>query len=92
MIFVPFTGIDNHKRCITFGCGLLTSEGIPSYVWLLKKFIEAFEKEPNVVITDQDPSILQAVPSVFKTAKHRLCMWHISNKFTEKVSLNFFNF
>ncbi|KAI3775812.1 hypothetical protein L1987_45566 [Smallanthus sonchifolius] len=26
MIFVPFTGVDHHKRCVTFGAGLLYNE------------------------------------------------------------------
>lgn len=86
MIFIPFTGIDNHKRCITFGAGLLSSESIESYTWLLHAFMKTFVKDPNVIVTDQDPAILQAVPAVFKSARHRLCMRHISQKFTEKVS------
>lgn len=92
MIFVPFTGIDNHKRCITFGAGLLSSESIESYKWLLNNFKTAFGKEPNVIVTDQDPALLQAVPAVFTSARHRLCMWHISQKFTEKVSKLTFKF
>lgn len=34
MVFVPFTRVDNHKRSITFGAGLLKSETIESYKWL----------------------------------------------------------
>nr|KAJ0209272.1 hypothetical protein LSAT_V11C400166570 [Lactuca sativa] len=74
MIFVPFTAINNHKRCITFGAGLLSSESIESYSWLLHAFKKAFLKEPNVIVTDQDVVILQAVSTVFKNARHRLCM------------------
>ncbi|KAI3700679.1 hypothetical protein L2E82_45316 [Cichorium intybus] len=84
MIFVPFTGIDNHKRCVTFGAGLLSSESIESYKWLLHAFKSSFGKEPNVFVTDEDPAILQALPSVFTNTRHRLCMWHISQKFTDK--------
>nr|KAJ0204015.1 hypothetical protein LSAT_V11C500291080 [Lactuca sativa] len=85
MIFVPFTGIDNHKRCITFGVRLLSSESIESYSWLLHAFKKAFLKEPNVIVTYQDTAILQAVPVVFKSARHRFYMWHISQKFTDKL-------
>ncbi|XP_076883271.1 protein FAR1-RELATED SEQUENCE 5-like [Bidens hawaiensis] len=41
MIFVPFTGVDHHKKCITFGAGLLHNETIKSYKWLLESFLEA---------------------------------------------------
>ncbi|XP_021986942.1 protein FAR1-RELATED SEQUENCE 5-like [Helianthus annuus] len=38
MIFVPFTGVDHHKKCVTFGAGLLYDETIGSYTWLLTTF------------------------------------------------------
>ncbi|CAI9295620.1 unnamed protein product [Lactuca saligna] len=31
MVFVPFTGIDNHKKCVTFGADLLSREDGVSY-------------------------------------------------------------
>ena len=61
MIFVPFTGVGNHKRCVTFGGALLAKETIEYYTWMLEKFLEAFEKEPRLVVTDQDGSICNAV-------------------------------
>ena len=51
--------------------------------------MEAMGREPVVVITDQCPSMLQAIPKVFRNAKHRLCMWHIHKKFPMMV--NFFH-
>ncbi|XP_074310907.1 protein FAR1-RELATED SEQUENCE 5-like [Silene latifolia] len=43
------------------------------------------QKEPQFMITDQCPGIKKAFPSVFKTARHRYCMWHITQKITDKV-------
>ena len=83
--FRTITGIDNHKWCVTFGCGLLSSETIESYEWLLTEFKKTFEKEPIMLITDQCPSLKQAIPKVYPNVKHRLCMWHICNKFADKV-------
>ncbi|XP_074293429.1 protein FAR-RED IMPAIRED RESPONSE 1-like [Silene latifolia] len=37
-------------------------------------------KEPEYIITDQDPGIIASVPENFKTARHRFCIWHIMNK------------
>ncbi|KAK9705444.1 hypothetical protein RND81_07G057600 [Saponaria officinalis] len=74
MVFTPFTGIDNHKKS--------------SFVWVFQKFMEAMgRKEPQLVITDQDPAIRNAVPAVFKTARHQFCMWHIMNKFADKIDI-----
>lgn len=86
MVFVPFTGIDNHCRNVTFGAGLLSSETIDSYKWLLSSFLKSFGKPPKVVVTDQDPAMKQAIESVFFESRHRLCMWHIMKKVADKVS------
>ncbi|XP_019176444.1 PREDICTED: protein FAR1-RELATED SEQUENCE 5-like [Ipomoea nil] len=85
LVFVPFTGIDNHKRSITFGAGLLTREDVDSYVWLLEKFKKTMCHDPICVVTDQDPALKVAVARVFGTSKHRFCMWHIMCKVGEKV-------
>ncbi|XP_074290967.1 protein FAR1-RELATED SEQUENCE 2-like [Silene latifolia] len=42
-------------------------------------------KEPQCILTDQDPAIKLGVRSVFKKARHRYCMWHIMKKLTDKV-------
>ena len=89
MVFVPFTGIDNHCNNITLGAGLLSSETIESYSWLLTCFKKCFGKEPLVVVTDQDPAIKQAVASVLPNSRHRLCMWHIMKKVADKVYVIF---
>ncbi|XP_019173845.1 PREDICTED: protein FAR1-RELATED SEQUENCE 5-like [Ipomoea nil] len=85
LVFVPFTRIDNHKRSITFGAGLLTREDVDSYVWLLERFKKTMRHEPICVVTDQDPAVKIAVARVFGTSKHRFCMWHIMCKVGEKV-------
>ena len=85
MIFVPFTGVDHHKRCVTFGAGLLYDETIESYKWLLQMFLDAHKKQPLLVLTDQDASMKQAVATVFNDSVHRLCMWHIMKKLPSKV-------
>ncbi|XP_071727302.1 protein FAR1-RELATED SEQUENCE 5-like [Rutidosis leptorrhynchoides] len=85
MKFVPFTGIDNHHRCVTIAAGLIRDEIAESYTWLLTCFMKTFGKEPNMIVTDQDKSMAIAIKAVFKTAKHRLCMWHIMRKVPSKI-------
>nr|KAJ0194873.1 hypothetical protein LSAT_V11C700380670 [Lactuca sativa] len=65
MVFVPFTGIDNHKKRVTFGVGLLSREDGSSYSWLLRAFLKAFKKQPMLVITYQDPALNKAVNERF---------------------------
>ncbi|KAK9056516.1 hypothetical protein SSX86_023878 [Deinandra increscens subsp. villosa] len=86
MVFVPFTGVDNHKRCVTFGAGLLCDETTESYMWLLRAFLKVHKREPALVLTDQDPAMKSAIDQTFVFAIHRLCMWHIMKKLPLKVS------
>ncbi|KAK1411609.1 hypothetical protein QVD17_38164 [Tagetes erecta] len=40
MVFVPFTGIDNHNNNVSFGAALLASETAETYKWLLRCFLK----------------------------------------------------
>ncbi|XP_074299081.1 protein FAR1-RELATED SEQUENCE 3-like [Silene latifolia] len=63
MKFAPFTGIDNHKKSITFGCVLLEHEDNDSFIWAFQQFLKAMSgKEPNYIISDQDARIINTVP------------------------------
>ena len=88
MVFVPFTGIDNHKCSITFGCGLLLNEDTQSYVWLFENFKKSMGHAPHVIMTDQDGAVKAAVAIVFPNVIHRFCMWHIMFKVPTKVKLD----
>nr|GEU74785.1 hypothetical protein [Tanacetum cinerariifolium] len=85
MVFVPFTAIDNHKKCVTVVAGLLRNESTKSYIWLLKAFIKAFGKAPSIVVTYQDRAMRNAIEAEFTGSKHQLCMWHITLKLPAKV-------
>ncbi|XP_022030861.1 protein FAR1-RELATED SEQUENCE 5-like [Helianthus annuus] len=74
LVFVPFTGIDNHFRNVTFGGALLGSETADSYRWLLRCFVNAFGNEPKVVVTDQDAAMKRAIKDVLSRSRHRLVM------------------
>ncbi|XP_021975348.1 protein FAR1-RELATED SEQUENCE 5-like [Helianthus annuus] len=71
MVFVPFTGIDNHCGNVTLGARLLASESIESYKWLLNSFVNSFGRQPKFVVTYQDPAMKQAIegsiePEIFE--------------------------
>ncbi|KAK9741233.1 hypothetical protein RND81_03G091000 [Saponaria officinalis] len=72
MVFTPFTGVDHHKRSVTFAASLLAHENEESFVWCFKKFLDCMgQKEPLCIVTDQDPAMKIAIPTVFKSARHR---------------------
>ncbi|XP_042022996.1 protein FAR1-RELATED SEQUENCE 5-like [Salvia splendens] len=85
MIFAPFTGKDNHSRAVTFGAGLLSSEGRDSYSWLFGCFVRCMGVAPKMIITDQDWGMKLAVQQVLLQIRHRWCMWHIMVKVSDKL-------
>nr|GEU61397.1 hypothetical protein [Tanacetum cinerariifolium] len=85
MVFVPFTIIDNHRKSVTVGSGLLKKETVEAYGWLLRAFKKDFVRPPNIVVTDQDGAMRLAVATEFPESKHRLCMWHIIQKIPAKI-------
>ncbi|XP_076885847.1 protein FAR-RED IMPAIRED RESPONSE 1-like [Bidens hawaiensis] len=91
IVFVLFTAIDNHCHSVTVGAGLLASETIESYTWLLQMLLNSFGHAPKVVVTDQDPAMKQVIAAVFPNTRHRLCMWHIMKKVAEKVRADLCN-
>ncbi|XP_074300356.1 protein FAR1-RELATED SEQUENCE 5-like [Silene latifolia] len=89
MVFTPFTGVDNHKRSVTFAGALIFREKDEYFDWVFIRFLVAMGgKEPAYIITDQDPGIISYVKHIFKTARHRFCMWHIMNKVPVKYGGN----
>ncbi|XP_035834072.1 protein FAR1-RELATED SEQUENCE 5-like [Helianthus annuus] len=88
MVFVPFTGIDNHCRNVTLGAGLLASESIESYKWLLNSFLKSFGQQPKVVVTDQDPAMKQAIEEV---ANSQLTLIEFMNHFDGAMDVQRFN-
>lgn len=86
MVFIPFTGVDNHKKNVTFAAGLLSREDVESYSWLLEAFLKVMGHQPKIIITDQDPALKIAIANVLDKCRHRLCMWHIMEKLPSKVT------
>ena len=87
MIFVPFTGVDHHQKCVTFGAALLSNEKYESYCWMLEAFLKVHGKQPPLALTDQDGAVRKAVLKMFPESHHRLCMWHITQKLPGKVDV-----
>ncbi|XP_074314322.1 protein FAR1-RELATED SEQUENCE 5-like [Silene latifolia] len=86
MVFTPFTGVDHHKRSVTFAAALLFHEYEYSFKWVFEKFLDAMgQREPHCIMTDQCAGIKKGLRAVFKHARLRYCMWHIMQKLIDKV-------
>ncbi|XP_074310699.1 protein FAR1-RELATED SEQUENCE 5-like [Silene latifolia] len=62
MIFAPFTGVDHHKKSVTFGASLMSRENDQNFKWIFTKFLDCMGgKEPHCFFTDQCPAMKIAV-------------------------------
>ncbi|KAK1357157.1 hypothetical protein POM88_050413 [Heracleum sosnowskyi] len=86
MVFVPFIGVDNHWKSITFAVCLLNREDITNFTWACEMFLKVFQRPPRCLITDQCPAMKVVIAETFPdSVVHRYCMWHIMQKFPAKV-------
>ncbi|KAL9687965.1 hypothetical protein QQ045_032377 [Rhodiola kirilowii] len=88
LVFVPFTGVDNQLRSVTLAVRLISKEDVDSYTRLLTCFQKLLERQPSVIVTDQDASMKVAIAIVFPSSRHRFCMWHITEKLQAKVGIS----
>lgn len=89
MVFVPYIGIDNHWKSVTFASALLAKEDKDLYNWASEAFNKVFGSSLKCIIIYQDPAMKIAIDSCFPDVKHRLCMWHVMKKFPATVSFFF---
>ncbi|KAL3818720.1 hypothetical protein ACJIZ3_004625 [Penstemon smallii] len=79
LVCAPFVGINNHKENVMFGLAFLSNETESSFEWLFRTFLESMGgRQPETIFTDQCMAMMNAVETVFPSAQHRLCQWHIS--------------
>ena len=80
MPFIPFVGLNNHRKTMVFGCAIVSDEKVSTYVWLLETFLRAMcQKKPKSIITDGDAAMIKAIRKVLTGVWHRLCGWHVDN-------------
>ncbi|XP_073367556.1 protein FAR1-RELATED SEQUENCE 5-like [Aegilops tauschii subsp. strangulata] len=78
MPFIPFVGLNNHRKTTVFGCAIVSDETEETYVWLLQTFLRSMcQKMPKSVITDADAAMIKAIREVLPDVWHRICTWHI---------------
>uniref|UniRef100_A0ACD5XCJ2 Uncharacterized protein n=1 Tax=Avena sativa TaxID=4498 RepID=A0ACD5XCJ2_AVESA len=87
MPFVPFVGLNNHRKTTVFGCAIISDETEHTYSWLLRTFMRAmYQKRPKSVITDADAAMIRAIRNVLPDVWHRICTWHIEKNMSKHLS------
>ncbi|CAL8135747.1 unnamed protein product [Prunus armeniaca] len=86
LTFAPMLGVNNHGQTIVLACAFLSKETTESFIWMFEEFKKAMPGgEPKTIITYQDAAMSRAISIAFPTTFHRLCIWHITSKFSVKL-------
>ena len=76
--FIPYVGLNHHRKTTIFGCGIVSDETEETYVWLLRTFLKAMcQRKPQSVITDADNAMIKSILEVLPDVWHRICSWHV---------------
>ncbi|KAF5473666.1 hypothetical protein F2P56_010265 [Juglans regia] len=86
MSFAPFVGVNHHGQSILLRAGLISSEDTETFTWLFQTWLQCMDGiAPMAIITDQDRATKNTIATVFPETRHRLCLWHILKKVSEKL-------
>ncbi|KAI5383265.1 hypothetical protein KIW84_070610 [Lathyrus oleraceus] len=74
-------GVTSIKLMFSVGFAYLKHKREENFKWALKKLKELFSSEKlllNIVVTDQELALMNAIEFVFSNSTHLLCSFHIS--------------
>ena len=75
---IMLAGVNHNRKTIPFGCALVVHEKEESFIWVLEQLVEAGDGQKlEMILTDGDKAMANAIKAVFPLACHRLCLWHL---------------
>jgi len=75
----------------TVALAFISYETMESYIWALEYVKKCYKNKeiPGVIIIDAEIALTNAVATVFPSAQHILCAWHISKNVQANCKPNF---
>ena len=92
------SSVDQFGHSYIVACCLLRDETFPSYELALLSFKQLFGSavpSVNVIITDQESALMNAIATHFPNSNHQLCTWHLATnvkKHIDEKSLTWLKF
>lgn len=79
MPLLHFVGSTNTDNTFTVAICFMTSKTTGDYLWGLSEFkrLSGINISPNVIVTDRELALINAIKIVYPRATHVLCSWHI---------------
>ena len=73
-------GVTSTNLTFSVAFAYMDSEREDNYTWVLERLRSVMDADvlPELIVTDRDLALLNAIKRVFPTSSHLLCRWHIS--------------
>ena len=70
--------IDSNTKSRLIASALLEDETEASFIWALQQLKKAsYDINPQVIYTDCDPAMANAINLIYLISRHNLCIFHI---------------
>ncbi|KAL2905859.1 Protein FAR-RED IMPAIRED RESPONSE 1, partial [Bienertia sinuspersici] len=80
--FANFVGVNYHGLTILLGCALISHET----EWVSRTWVHCMRGiAPGGILTNQEAAMRNALRSTMPETRHRWCIWHIIEKFSQKL-------
>ena len=89
MPLLHFTGVTPTGKNFSISFALLSAENTFQYAWVLAAFkatVLGDNTTPEVIITDNEDALLNALQEVYTQMPHLLCRWHVEKNVLKKAS------
>ncbi|KAK2383491.1 protein FAR1-RELATED SEQUENCE [Trifolium repens] len=84
-------GITSTDLTFAVGFSYMESEKTDNYRWALDKLKELFSKQdifPQVILTDRELALMNAIEIVFPHSVNMLCTWHINKNVNARMAVH----
>ncbi|XP_028061474.1 PKS-NRPS hybrid synthetase CHGG_01239-like [Camellia sinensis] len=88
---LEIVGVTSTDMSFFVAFAYLQFERIDNYVWVLTTLRSLLDgiSIPEVIVTDRELALMNAIDRVFSTSRHLLCRWHISRNVLAKCKKMF---
>ena len=85
MPLVEFVGMTSAGKNFNIAYCFAVREDKPAYTWMLHGLGQLMTQCPDVVVTENEKALVNALRTVLPSVPHLLCRWHISRNVAAKA-------
>ncbi|KAI7946885.1 hypothetical protein MJO29_011412 [Puccinia striiformis f. sp. tritici] len=90
MPLLHVVGVDSSNKTFTFAFCFLAREQEEDYQWALEQLKSSLAPHiPDVILTDKEKALMNAIKTVFPTTRNLLCQWHMARNLETNCAQHF---